>query len=507
MPSRARVQDQRGFTLVEVLVAIIILMVGILGVVTLVDGANAVTSKTRAREAGTNVARSVIEVSRSIRYRDLTNASLEDALLARPALTDAEPGLAGYQILSRGVTYTMTLTVCSLDDAKDDLGDHLAGVTFCADSEVLPAGQPARDRNPDDYKRVRVKLVWKTRNTEQSVTQTSSIINPVGGLGPSVTGLTMTSPGSSSSDPPLRIDAAVDSADFRAQTSTSAAEVTWSVGGESQGKADGAGNVWTFQWNFLNPDGTVAYYDCTYVVQADAFDNQGRAGAPRAVSVVLNRALALPVADLAGGRNGSGDLVDLQWTKNHGECDVVGYRVFRGTSPDGASMVQITCLDQDQPTYTSEPRCIDNTAAAGVDYYYRVRGVDTLGTSTLRSGDWSAPLAVGSAPNSVPSTPLGVSTCVGGEVDCNAPNGQPAPTNVVVVRWDASTDSDGTVAFYRIYRDGATYADRHDVFFPGGGLLAWMEFSQPDGQQHSYRVSAVDDAFGESALSDPVVAP
>jgi prepilin-type N-terminal cleavage/methylation domain-containing protein len=507
MPSRARFQDQRGFTLVEVLVAIVILMVGILGVVTLVDGANAVTSKTRAREAGTNVARSVIEVSRSIRYRDLTNASLEDALLARPALTDADPALAGYTILSRGVKYTATLTVCSLDDAKDDLGEHLEGVTYCADSDVLAAGATARDRNPDDYKRVRVKLVWKTRNTEQSVTQTSSIINPVGGLGPSVTGLTMTDPGSSSVDPPLRIDTAVDSARFRAQTSTSAAEVNWSVGGEAQGKATGGPTAWEFDWNFLNPDGSIAYYDCTYVVQADAFDGQGRAGAPRAVSVVLNRALALPVADLAGGRNGSGNLVDLQWTKNHGECDVVGYRVFRGTSPDEASMVQITCLNQDQPTYTSEPRCIDDTAEAGVDYYYRVRGVDTLGTSTLRSGDWSAALAVSSTPNVVPTPPLGVTSCVGGQVDCNDPNGDPAPNDVVVIRWLPSTDVDGTVSFYRIYRDGLTYANRHDVFFPAGGSLAWMEFTQDDGEQHTYRVSAVDNVFGESVLSLPVLAP
>ena len=144
MPSPARFQDQRGFTLVEVLVAIVILMVGILGVVTLVDGANAVTSKTRAREAGTNLARSVIEVSRSIRYRDLTTASLQDALEARPALADSEPA-AGYTILSRGVTYTMTLTVCSLDDAKDGLGEHLEGVTYCSDSDVLP-GRRARSR-------------------------------------------------------------------------------------------------------------------------------------------------------------------------------------------------------------------------------------------------------------------------------------------------------------------------------------------------------------------------
>ena len=76
----ARPEGERGFTLVEVMVAIMILLVGVLGVVSMVDGAKAVTSKTKAREGGTNVARSIIEVSRSIRYRDLTAVELLDAL-------------------------------------------------------------------------------------------------------------------------------------------------------------------------------------------------------------------------------------------------------------------------------------------------------------------------------------------------------------------------------------------------------------------------------------------
>ena len=80
-----------------------ILLVGVLGVVTLVDGANAVTSKTKAREGGTAIARSVIEVSRSIRYRDLTVTSLEAALATRPGLADAKPGTTGYQIQQRGI--------------------------------------------------------------------------------------------------------------------------------------------------------------------------------------------------------------------------------------------------------------------------------------------------------------------------------------------------------------------------------------------------------------------
>ena len=400
----------------------------------------------------------------------------------------------------------MTLTVCSLDDAKDDLGEHLEGVTYCPDSDVLPAGQPARDRNPDDYKRVRVRLVWKTRNTEQSVTQTSSIINPVGGLGPSVTGLTMTSPSSTSVDPPLRIETAVDSADFRRRPPPARPRSPGRWEARLRARRTGADLLGV---HLGLPQPRREHRLLRLHVRGPG-RRVRRSGPRRRAARRERRAEPRPGsarADLAGGRNGNGNLVDLQWTKNHGECDVVGYRVFRGTTPDVASMVQITCLDQDQPTYTSEPRCIDDTAAAGVDYYYRVRGVDTLGTSTLRSGDWSAPLAVSSAPNVVPTAPTGVTTCVGGQVDCNDPNGEPAPNDVVVVRWDPSTDSDGTVAFYRIYRDGSTYARPPRCLLPGRRGLAWMEFEQSDGLQHEYRVSAVDNVFGESASSDPVVAP
>src|SRR5688572_21830150 len=125
----SRAPAQHGFTLIEVMVAMLILLVGVLGVVAMVDGANAVTSKTKAREGGTAIARSIIEVSRSIRYRDLTQSSLEAALSTRPTLTDSKPGTVGYTIRSRNIEYTLTLTVCSLDDPKDDYGTRPPGVT------------------------------------------------------------------------------------------------------------------------------------------------------------------------------------------------------------------------------------------------------------------------------------------------------------------------------------------------------------------------------------------
>ena len=48
--ARARTCSESGFTLVEVMVAITLLLVGVLGTVTMIDGANAVTTRTKARE-------------------------------------------------------------------------------------------------------------------------------------------------------------------------------------------------------------------------------------------------------------------------------------------------------------------------------------------------------------------------------------------------------------------------------------------------------------------------
>ena len=56
--------DQRGFTIVEVMVAMAILLVGLLGTVAMIDGANATTASTRGREGATNLARELVEASR-----------------------------------------------------------------------------------------------------------------------------------------------------------------------------------------------------------------------------------------------------------------------------------------------------------------------------------------------------------------------------------------------------------------------------------------------------------
>jgi prepilin-type N-terminal cleavage/methylation domain-containing protein len=493
---------QCGFTLIEVLVADTILLVGVLGMVALIDGANTVTAKTKAREGGTSVARSIIEVARSIRYRDLTSQAIIDALNGRPGLADTKPATPGHTIESRGVEYALTGSVCSLDDPADGLGAHDSGGPFCSDGDSLGVGQPATDRNPDDYKRVRVTLDWKTQATEHSITQTSSIINPVGGLGPSVTSLAMPGFGGD----PLEIESsATKKVSFTATTSVAAADVNWSVNGDVQGGATGTGTSWGFDWEIERADGEILFHDCNYVIQVDAYDDQGRAGAPKALTVVVNRLAPLKPEGFAGGRNGNGENVDLKWHPNP-ECDVLGYRVFR--SPDAGSLgTKVLCAGEDPAVgYTTKASCLDDEAPPGT-LYYRVVAVDTAPGGAVREGAQSTELAVQpTGSNTLPSAPTGVTWCLGGTPGCDGPDGEPAPDGVIVIGWSASSDPDGSVAFYRVYRDGTAPANRHDEFFPGGGALAWFEYA-PDGQSHTYRVSAVDDDFGESGLSTAVTAP
>jgi prepilin-type N-terminal cleavage/methylation domain-containing protein len=495
---------ERGFTLIEVLVAIFILLVGVLGVVAMVDGANAVTSKTKAREGANNVARSIVEVGRAVPYKSLTDSALFAALASRPGLTDSSVGPA-YTIESRNFAYDVTLQVCSMDDPKDGLGAHDATIAFCPDSDVGSGSGSNVDLNPDDYKRIAVTLDWRRNGGAEKVKQTSLISNPVGGLGPTVIHLdapavsgtpkTVTSPGT---------------VGFEAETSTDASELAWSVDGASQGSADPVGSSlrnFTFDWDIEGSSGGRYFNDCTYVIQAEAFDNTGRVGSPKALTLVLNRALPRAPGQLEGGRNGSGDRVDLSWKKNP-ECDVLGYRIYRSTVAGGAGggpWEQVQCTGQ-VGSYVQSPSCIDEQAPATDPLHYYVVGVDTApGSGTVRDGAPSY-LTVHSG-NQVPSVPTNVSACLGGSPGCTEPDGTPASDGATVIRWDASTDPDpdDSILFYRIYRDGITYAHRFGTFFPGGtGALAWTDPETPDGR-HTYRLTAVDENFGESDLSAAVV--
>src|SRR4051794_14313859 len=213
--------SEAGFTIVEVMVAMVILLVGVLGTVKLVDASNGLSVNTRAREGAISLSRQIIDVSRDVQYTSLTNTALVPSLQSQSGLGDADATATGWQIKRRGFTYKVIVTSCEFDSAKDgpratsDPGP-LAGLgsTYCGGS--TPATASGTDGNPDDFRRVNVDIQWSrvgrptpscagdaAGSGANCVTESSLIANPSGGLGPSITPPTTPSPDGGVQDPAL----------------------------------------------------------------------------------------------------------------------------------------------------------------------------------------------------------------------------------------------------------------------------------------------------------------
>src|SRR3712207_1726278 len=116
-------RSEHGFTIVEVLVAAFILVVGLLGTVAMMDAADVQTTSTKAREGAISLQRELIEVTRSIPYESLVHSAIVDEVSER-GIADANLGGDGWKVNRRGVVYTISVGVCAVDDTRDSTGPH-----------------------------------------------------------------------------------------------------------------------------------------------------------------------------------------------------------------------------------------------------------------------------------------------------------------------------------------------------------------------------------------------
>src|SRR5438046_831378 len=109
---RASLKEPReaGFTLVELMVAISVLLVGVLGTVSLVDGANRSSASTRAREGATNLARDVIEGMHNIPSKKLVAVGADLPGMLQSTGIGGTTGAGGWQVTRRNFTYTVAVT-------------------------------------------------------------------------------------------------------------------------------------------------------------------------------------------------------------------------------------------------------------------------------------------------------------------------------------------------------------------------------------------------------------
>jgi prepilin-type N-terminal cleavage/methylation domain-containing protein len=514
-PCSRRSED--GFTIIEVMVAAAILLVGVFGVVSILIQSDAVSSSNRAREQGVALEREVIESAQAIPYDQLTETSIVSRIQAQPGLADSTSGSSGWTIRRRNINFTIAVGTCSVDDSNDGTGPHESAgycrsgtgsttATQCASylgstgsiagAGTAPAGSVAvgdcgidlnfdgavdglvdttggactncsgADTNPNDYKRVVVLVRWDRGLGKRYALQSTTVPNPGLSAAPAVTTLT------GSKTTMLPGDQTVT---FTATLNATPATVPWYVDGTAQGQATGSGSTWTFPWDLgvvsatATPNPTEVL-DGTYLVSAKGLDAYGQAGTAKAVTLIVNRRVPYQPQNFDAGRNDGNAY--LEWTKNS-ERDVEGYHVYRKT---GVSTYQLVCD-------VKEVRCTENGMPSGAQDYYVV-AVDRDSSGNLREGAATSLFTI-PATDTPPLAPAVVTAAKSGQN--------------TVLSWTASTDPDvgDSILYYRIYRDGTNFVtDLYDRT-GGGGQLTYTD-SVTNDDVHTYWVVAVDSKYGES---------
>lgn len=506
MFTRGAPRSEAGFTLVEVLVAMFILLVGVLGTIELVDGANAETNAADTRVGATNLGRELTEDVHAVDYDSLLTGTVVPALRADPTLTGTLSG-STWVITRRGERYTVTATACKYDDASDGIAASHDS-TYCSNVSSTPSS-PA-DPNGDDFRRVDVTISWKSQGGQpHTLRQTAMIVNPTGGLGPRITSLThatqlvqpdLTSLCSAAADC-VQTTNNNSPLSFNATTATPAASLHWNASDGSSDTITPATDTTAFPWTW-NVSGIL---DGTYTVNAQAFDDRGVPGDVKTSTVVINASKPQAPAQFAGGWDMRvTPIVDLRWHANP-EGDILGYRVYRddnGTlsqvcpSPSGTATVlpadssssQYSCYDSNPPDPASTPTPTYKVVAVDL--------IDAMAPDTAtneREGD-PAQLTIAS-PATAPTFPTS-----GGTLTSSVSDGLPT------IAWtDPATPAAGrSILFYRIYRDPSStsplpYSARYD--YTTGTSTTYSDPNPGSSLNHVYYVTAVDDQFNES---DPI---
>lgn len=505
-----------GFSLVEVLVAATVLLAALGGVLTTVAGADRVTADNQAREGAVALQRELTEAVHQIPFDQFAQGSIVPRLQAQGALGDSQQSAAGWTVRRRGITYSLSVGACAVDDPRDGNGYHDAG-TFCAGGAgsvtadqcaalLDAAGRPpantsasattgdcgvdldldgsvdglnstaaqacsssCTDTNPVDYERIVSLVSWEGTAGHRWSLQGATLPNPGLAAAPAILTFSPTISATVTSS-------AITSVTVNTTLSLAPASFAWYVDGSVQGTSPGTATTWSFTWPLGTVSGTTTpgaseVLDGSYLLGARAFDQFGQAGQLRTVTISLNRRAPYPPANLAAGRSGS--VVELEWSPSR-ERDVIGYKALR---LDGTTWTTVCSL-------TQQTSCRDSSPPIGVPVY-AVVAVDRDATGAARDGDRST--SVAAVADLAPGTPTGLSAVTSGDN--------------VVLSWTAPVL--GVVDHYEIYRDGNTFADRYDRTL--NATTVTYTDKRTGGVAHGYRIAAVSPGLARSALTAEVV--
>jgi Prokaryotic N-terminal methylation motif len=478
---------ESGFTIIEVLVAAVVLLVGLLSASALLDTSTETSAATNEREQATNLARQIVEDAQSIPFAQISPSAIVGELQAIDGLANETPG-ATWQISRRGVPYTVTVAECAIDDPKDGLGKHVNSFGenwFCAGQAESTGKEANEDVTPEDLKRITVDVKWKANGRNPDVHQVALLSSA--GEAPGLTaselhlekplvgqGVTGPSTQATVTEEPIS-----ETLTFQASAPATTKGMRWSLEGitQSPDAIKTSATTWAFAWPI--PLKTVS--DGTYDISVQAIDAAGVAGPPVSIPITLVRTTPAPVSGLKGGFNEVSALgllrrvAEVEWQANT-ERNVIGYQVQNPSGQrvcpesEGTLSTALSCIDFHPPALG-----LLNLTYSVFALYRNASGVVTLGPA--------GKITLAGSLLGGPGTPAKLEA-------------EKTAEGSVLLKWEAPTTGE-PVAFYRIYRGSTEYTGRY-------GVSATTTFTDTDAvSAHTYWVTAVTATLRESTFLGP----
>ncbi len=475
--------SEAGFTLIETLMAAVILVVGLVGLLGLIDISVKASATTRAREGATGLAREIIEDARTVPYAQVIPTSIESQLQAMGGLADSSL-TTGWQIERRGYAYTVKVIECAIDNPKDGLAET-HGSTFCEEQPKWKSGETV-DTAPEDLKRITVEVSWTFRKRVSTVKQVATLTAAGQAIGLTATKLELTTPACPSvgcvGEPtePVITEAAVKTLTFTVSFPEGTTAVDWSLEGAKQEELTPAGKATslTFSWTINESVAKIYVSDGTYQVAAQTVNSTGVIGPPISIPVRLIRSVPAAPSGIVGGFNTvykagvASEVAEFQWKANT-ERNVIGYRVLGPNKelicPESLESLNTTtsCTDLALPAEKPSER------AYSVVALYR-NAVEEIQQSA------PGPITIKRAESTTPNAPTKLSLTKNAD-------------GSVTLKWEAPKTG-STPTFYRIYRGSTNYTSRY-------GETTSTEFNDTDATTtHEYWVTAVGSHLTEWTL-------
>jgi type II secretory pathway pseudopilin PulG len=480
---RSRPGSDAGFTLIEVLIAAVVLIVGIASLFGLLDASVKASYQTRAREGATNLARQVLEDARTIPYAQLAPSSITEQLQAMNGLANSGEG-PEWHIVRGGITYRVTVSECSIDDPKNGYGVHDS--TFCKDPGEK---EGTEDPQPANLKRITADVKWTAIGRSPDVRQVMTLTAAGEAVGLSASNLKLSVPTVAAPAAPVVVtEPANHLLTFTLTGPSGTTGTIWSLDGVKQSPDPNLekGTTWTFSWTIAGLS------DGAYKVTAQAVNASGVIGPPVTVTVTLIRGTPAAPKVTVGGFNTVNvagvpkKVVELQWQADP-ERNVLGYRVYNPSNervcPEKESTLShaLSCIDFNPPAATAKN--LTYTVVA----LYRKAESELLSEKISEGPASSFAITGGEPPPAGPSVPVGPLTLV-----TNADGS-------VTLTWSPPKGGPA-VSFYRIYRGGTNYSERYDV--TAGAVTTYTDSDAA--VVHSYWVTAVGSNLTESPFLGPV---